>query len=1083
MKFEKLRYTLLFFLFFTTTLISVNAQNNAAFTLEGVVKDETAAPIPGATIKLQGTNLGTITDIDGKFSLSGTATEGTYSLIASFVGYGALTQTVTINASTKTVTTNFDLKPDILNLDEVIVTGASPTSTRKQLGNSISVVKQDALRDAGSTNTLGALSGKVMGAQITQNSGDPAGGFSIKLRGVGSINSSSDPLYVIDGVVMDNSSQNVINLSADTQGANIKSGQNRLTDINPEDIEHIEVLNGAAAAVIYGSRAGNGVVQIFTKRGKSGKTQINFSTSYIVSDLRKEIPMATTPFRFGLPGNAALPASDPNYLNATQDRLTTIRSLGYTFAQLDAKNVKYNFVGINPVTNKNPFLITDRYAVQRYDYWKDIFATSTGTDNNLSASGGNDKTQYFVSGGYYNNDGILRNTNFKKYTLRANVDQTLASWAKLSVNIAGNLSQSKDMPNGNNFFSPISGVFIIDNVWDLKRRDGNGNLLPVERVRLNPLSVIETFNLTQTTSRVIGNVKLSLYPVKGLSIDILGGGDMYTLTGHEYHPRIPYYDEVAGNISTGFYPDGYVGSASSTIRLFNHDVLANYNTTLFKDVSSTTTAGYQIQYQHAEFGAIDGNGLNSFAPVDASIINTSSNITPYAPTQTDRLISGYYVQETFGYKEQLFLTGGIRVDNSSVFGVANQNQVYPKLSASWVLSDNWKGTALADVLSTAKIRSAWGKAGNVTGVGEYDRYNSASLGSYGGYQYAKQPSPFANSNVKPETKTELEIGADFAFLKNRFGLSINYYSQKVNDLLLTKAISPSVGGTSILTNVSADSTFLSNKGFEAMISATVIKQKDITWNVGIIFNTNKNQVNGIDGTKIDLSTGGNINVAVNGSPYGVFYQTYYARDASGNYLLTTGGLRQPARGVQNGVLSVTETLNNGQPSGTELRRIIGDPNPSWTGSITSGFTYKKLSFNFLIDAIVGAQINDWNRITSNNVGWGSLAEQELNGGVVRGTVYSVAGGLVGGRIYEEHIEDATFYKLREVSLTYNFGKTLGFGENATLSIIGRNVLSIDNYKGFDPETSSSGQSDRIRGNDFGAVPIPRQFMMKVNVRF
>jgi len=1078
MKFEKLRKVLSFFLFFAASILTVNAQNNTAFTFEGIVKDETAAPIPGATVQLQGTNLGTITDIDGKFSLSGTAAEGSYNLIASFVGYAAITQSVAINASTKTATVNFDLKPDILNLDEVVVTGASPTSTRKQLGNSISVVKQDALRDAGTTNTLGALSGKVMGAQVTQNSGDPAGGFSVRLRGAGSINSSSDPLYVIDGVVVDNSSQNVINLSADTQGAYIKSGQNRLVDINPDDIEHVEVLNGAAAAAIYGSRAGNGVVQIFTKRGKSGKTAINFSTSFMVSDLRKEDAMTTYPKRFGVP-SSNVASTDPTYLNATGDRLSIIRSLGFSATGLDAAGTKYTKF------SNNAILINDQYTVQRYDYWKDIFTTATGTDNSLSFSGGSDKTQFFVSGGYYANDGIVKNTNFKKYTLRANIDQTLASWAKLSVNIAGNLSTSKDQPNGNNFFNPISGVFIMDNVWDLNRRDANGNLLPVERVRLNPLSSIETFNLTQATTRVIGNVKLSLYPIKGLSIDLVGGSDMYSLQGHEFHPRLPYYDAVAGNISTGFYPDGYVGVATSSLRSFNHDLLANYNTTLVAGLTSTTTVGYQIQYQHSEYGATDGNGLAPYAPTGASIANVQSIITPYTPTQTDRLISGYFAQETFGYKDQFFLTGGVRVDNSSSFGAANQNQVYPKVSGSWVLSDNWKGTSLADFLSTAKIRSAWGKAGNVTGVGEYDRYNSVALGSYIGYPYAKAPTPYANSNVKPETKTEIEVGADFAFFKNRFGLSINLYKQKVTDLLLTKAISPTVGGTQVLSNISADSTYLQNQGIELMLNASIIKQKDFKWDIGVIFNANKNKVYGIDGTIIALSTGGNLNSAISGYAYGVFYGTYYARDASGNLIKNANGLPQSARGVQNSPLSVAEKLDaGGQPTGTELRKVIGDPNPSWTGSITSSLSYKKFTFSFLIDAVYGAQINNWNRITSNNVGWGPLANQELQGLVPRGSVVAIAGGLLGGsRIYEEHIEDATFYKLREVALSYNFGKTLGFADNATLSLIGRNLFSIDNYQGFDPETSSSGQSDRIRGNDFGAVPIPRQFMLKLNVRF
>ena len=267
-------------------------QNRISFTAKGVVKDEKGESVPGATVQIKNTRYATATDIDGAYTLTGILDEGNYEFITSFVGYAAKIQSIAVNGVNSSIVQDFSLSSDILNLDEVLVTGASPTSTRKQLGNSIGVVKSDDIKDAGTSNTLGALSGKVMGAQITQNSGDSAGGFSIRLRGAGSINSGSDPLYILDGVIVDNSSQNVINLSGDTQDAKIQVGQNRLVDLNPNDIDHIEVLNGAAAA-IYGSRAGNGVVQIFTKRGKAGKTQINFSTGVMVSELRKEIPMAT----------------------------------------------------------------------------------------------------------------------------------------------------------------------------------------------------------------------------------------------------------------------------------------------------------------------------------------------------------------------------------------------------------------------------------------------------------------------------------------------------------------------------------------------------------------------------------------------------------------------------------------------------------------------------------------------------------------------------------------------------------------------------------------------------------------------
>lgn len=254
------------------------AAQSVSFSIKGTVTDERGEPLVGAVVSLAERRVGTSTDLRGFYALEGVAPEGTYTLTVSYVGYTTYRMPVTIRQG-QPLTQDISLNSDILNLDEVIVTGNSPTATRKQLGNAIGVVDGRSLEKAGSNNTLGALAGKVAGAQISQNSGDPGGGFTIRLRGVSSVKGSSDPLYIVDGVIVDNSSQNVINRSADAMTVGLAAGQNRLIDINPNDIERIEVLNGASAAALYGSRASNGVVQIFTKRGRSGKPVIEFSTS------------------------------------------------------------------------------------------------------------------------------------------------------------------------------------------------------------------------------------------------------------------------------------------------------------------------------------------------------------------------------------------------------------------------------------------------------------------------------------------------------------------------------------------------------------------------------------------------------------------------------------------------------------------------------------------------------------------------------------------------------------------------------------------------------------------------------------
>jgi TonB-linked SusC/RagA family outer membrane protein len=1034
------------------------------FTINGTISDETGSPLIGANVILKGTSIGTITDIDGVYNLSGNITDGNYEIVVSYIGYSNATMRVDLVGGGKQ-TLDFTLSSDALFLDEVVVTGNTSTTTRRQLGNSISVVKADDISKAGTTNALGALQGKVMGAQISQNSGDPAGGISVRLRGASSINGSSDPLYVIDGVIVDNSSQNVINRNGDAMGTSFSAGQNRLVDINPNDIDRVEVLSGASAAALYGSRAGNGVIQIFTKRGKSEKTKISFNSSFMINQLRKEIPMTTYGKRFGTPGN--------DRLETAQDRLTILLNVGRTDAQLTAQGVNFTKAGYTPRT-----LVTDQYDVKRYNYWDDIFQTSYGTENNLSFSGGTEKTQYYASMGYFDNDGIMKNTNFKKYNFRLNIDQELASWARLSMGLSGNLSRSKDMPNGNNFFNPISGVFIIDNVWNLNDRDANNNLKQVEQVRVNPLSIIETFDITQKTHRTMGNVKLSLYPIKGMTVDIIGGADMYSLEGNEFHPRLPY-----GGVSADFYPDGYSSFATDNVMLLNQDMNITYQKDITSDLTSTSMVGYQLMYNKNQYTAQDGRDL---APFGTTISAANNLFRRSVQAIGERFISGAFAQQTFGYKEQVFLTLAGRVDKSSVFAAGNQNKFYPKISGSWVLSDYIKDKK---ILSSAKVRAAYGQAGNQTGIGPYDRYENYAISSNGGLVTITPPTQFANPSVGPELLTELEFGGDFAFFNNKIGLSINVYNQKTTDLLLTKPVPPSVGGNTIVTNVSNDSTYMSNNGIEFQLNANLYKTRDMEWNASVIYNKNDNKVFGIDGGFFYLRGGDGRQSVMSGQPFGVFYGTYYARDNNGAYLLTNQGLFQPERGTQTTVEKGTpERGADGQPKttglgSTELRKIIGSPIPKWTGSFSSDFRYKKLTFNFLLDAVMGFDVYNWNRITSNNVGWGPLAEQELKGDVPRGTVASVAGGINGGRINEDHVEDGSFVKVREIGLSYDLGKINKVCQNLNFGISARNLVSFDSYQGFDPEANSAGQSDRVRGDDFGAVPIPRSIIIRLGVTF
>jgi TonB-linked SusC/RagA family outer membrane protein len=842
-------------------LIAAQAVN---FSVKGTIIDDAGTPLAGVSVILTETRKGTYTDDQGQYVLTGAVPEGTYNIEYKYFGFGIQRSIVAITRAQSNYMQDVTMSGDILNLDEVIVTGNSPTATRKQLGNAVGVVDARSIERSGTVNPLGALSGKVPGAIISQNSGDPAGGFSIQLRGLNSIKGNSDPLYIIDGVIVDNTSVNVINLKGDAMTTNFQAGQNRLVDINPNDIDHVEVLNGASAAAQYGSRASNGVIQIFTKRGKAGKPVIEFSTSASISQLRKKVFFTQYGQRFGKKGN--------DRLETAQDRLSILLTVGLTEAQMMAQGINYTKAGL-----VNRPLITDKYDVTRYDYQSLIFDDAMGTDNHVSVRGGNDNSNYFASFGIASNDGILKNTNFTKNTGRVRINQTLSKWASMTAGLNYALSKSKDMPNGNNFFNPISTVFIIDNVWNIDERSADGSLKQVELVRMNPLTTIETFDIRQQTNRVIGDVGLKLFPFKGFRVDYTLGIDNSALLGNEFRPRVPY-----AGVSADFFPDGYVSVATSNVRQFNSDLLLTYETTLGSKMTSVTSGGYQYQYGQSDFTSQEGRDL---APLITTIAAASNIFALSQQVKTQFNLGGYFLQQTFGYNDQLFLTLAGRVDGSTIFSKENQANFYPKAGLSWVASELFKGKPLGQTISTLKLRASFGQAGNLTGIGIYDRFNNFGGVNLTGLPAYIPPRVLNNPNVSPELMTETELGADLAFFKSRLGLSFTYYNQQVENLAFNRPLPPSIGGTEIVTNVGK----MSNKGFELLLLAQPVKSSLLTWDLGVNFSTNRNKVSDIIGVQALRGSDGAQSV-LNGYAFGTFFGRYYARNADGTLLLTSQGL-------------------------------------------------------------------------------------------------------------------------------------------------------------------------------------------------
>ncbi|MEO5893325.1 MAG: SusC/RagA family TonB-linked outer membrane protein, partial [Ferruginibacter sp.] len=720
--------------------------------------------------------------------------------------------------------------------------------------------------------------------------------------------------------------------------------------------------------------------------------------------------------------------------------------------------------------------LTNTTPVTRYDYQDNIFQTGVGTDNNVSVSGGTDKTKYYVSGSYFFNEGIIKNTDFQRFSFRSNIDQVINNWASFNIGLNYVNSTAHEKPDGNSFFSPMNSVTIIGNFHDLKTRDALGNIQAIgERGRVNPISVIEDIKQRQNTSRILSNIGLKLKPFKGLTLDYTMGIDNYSQSGTTYIPPFAY------NVSTGFYgggptldaaQNGYASAASSTFFQVNHDVNATYTFDISKSIGSTTQVGFSQQYEKNNYLLNQGRGL---APFVASVSGASTFI-PGADDRSEISVSGAFIQQNFKYRNHLFITGAVRVDGSSVFGENQRSQVYAKASGSYVISgtDFWTNAGISKWMNTFKVRMAYGQSGNLTGIGAYDRFNTYTSSSFLGRTALNSRSVLANENVKPERQEELEFGADLAFFKSRLGVTVNVYNKKVTDLLIDRQIAPTNGFSSLKDNFGS----LENKGFELVLTGAPVANQNIRWDITGIFNHNRNKAVSIGQALTLLSTNGGAPVAIiEGQPIGVFYGTFFAVDASGNQVKNASGIPQTERGTQNGALSYTTARDAaGLPTGTTLRKVIGDPNPDYTASLVNEVTYKGFGLRIQLDATQGSNVFNADWRTRQGVGNGKVAEQEDLGQVPRGYVAGVYA------IEEWRVDDGSFVKLREVSLSYSFGKIKGFSD-ISASISGRNLVSWDNYKGYDPELNAGGQSTILRGIDFGAVPIPRTFSFGIQAKF
>ncbi|MGH7497370.1 MAG: SusC/RagA family TonB-linked outer membrane protein [Gemmatimonadales bacterium] len=758
-----------------------------------VINSQTSAGVAEATIAVEGTRIVVQTTTDGRYSLN--APDGDVVLVVRAIGYKRAQDSVPASQATADV----PLEPDPFNLEEVVVTGQSTGISKQNLPNAVATVNSDELTRAPTGTLESALQGKIPGALIQSNSGAPGGGIQVNLRGVSTINAGVDPLWVVDGIaVSDDAIPNGANaVTAAQSGGNPRNQDNpvnRIADLNPEDIERIEVLKGGSAAAIYGSKATNGVIIITTKKGQTGKPQFNITQ------------------RFGVDSRA----------NTLGSRTFTDLADALTFSNDTA-------------------LVTSLFVQGRtFDHEAELYGQkSLGTETNASVSGGTDQTKYFISGLVKNEPGIGTNTGYKKQSLRVNVDQELSSWIHLSANtnVIHSLTKRGLSNNDNAGTSPFLVFPFTPSFVDLEPTQTGAELVPSDFPqnpfeRSNPLQTFQFLKNDEDTWRALGTLTARMSLVASarhtLQVIAIGGADYFEQDNNFVSPPGLEYEPNDGQPGTVV-----LGKASN----LNLSMALNSNYTYVPEsqkFQSTLSAG--VQYEDRKLNATSILGRTLLEGQENP--DQATSVTVFQDDRPVRDLGVYSQEELLLMDRRLLLTAGFRADRSSSNGNTSKFFFYPKAAASYRIIEPFGG------LDEIKLRGAYGQTGNQPLFGT--KFSPDTTGTIGG-NFGTFPGPRAGDpNIRPETQSEFETGFDATLAGGRSALSVSVYQRTISNLLLEQTLAPSSGQ---LTRIFSSDSKLRNRGVEASLAITPVQTKDVNWIFTTTFARNISKV-----TKLTVPT-------------------------------------------------------------------------------------------------------------------------------------------------------------------------------------------------------------------------------------
>ena len=1018
--------------------------------VSGVIVDTNGEPVIGASVLVKGTTNGTITDMDGKFTINDVPENSTLDI--SYIGY----KTMTLKATDKNLS-RLVLHEDTEVLDEVVVVGYG-VQRKRDVSTAVSSVKAEALANNPASDFRQALVGKMPGVQVTTPSGDPEGSVSIRVRGISTVNAGSDPLYIVDGVPMERGFANM----------------------NTNDIESIEVLKDASAAAIYGSRGSNGVVLITTKKGTSEKLTVQYDGYYGIQNVSKKLPMmnAYQFAEFARDGhNNAYLAEVPG---ASPDDPNSVRPQSYH--QIPAE--------LFPYLEGQPGLTdTD---------WQDaIFRTANTTGHNISLSGKANSVNYFVSGNYMNKEGIIINSDFKKYSMRMNIDGKYKR-LKFGVNFAPSYSTSNSV-DASGAGGIVQSALMMPPVWPVYNEDGSYNYQGNGYWRigtdyqhnevLNPVAMANLQSNVTDRMSIIGKVYAELELYKGLTYKISFGGDYYGAHNDKYRQSaLPlkgkdYYDMPSN-------PEGYSSSSFYFNWLIENQL--TYNTTINEKHNLTA-----ILVQSAQKETFKSNNVTATDyPNDYIQTISGGTVTKGYSEKSQWSIASYLARVQYSFSGKYMLSGAIRTDGSSRFGKNNRWGYFPSASAAWRITEEnfFKEQTALSFINDLKLRLSYGVTGNFQ-IGNYEHLATMSLDNYilgtgqGLLSYGYKPDNIEREDLSWEKNKMVNAGVDVQMFNGLLGFTVDYYNTNTSDMLLSVPVPLITGYSTSLMNIGK----VNNRGWEIGLSS----QKHISDDFGYSFNANWskniNEVKALGPSNAPIISSGSVEHA--------YYITEVGKPIGNYYLLVQDGIFETEEDLKKyphfentkvGDFRFVDVDGDGVLDLDKDRTVCGNYMPKFTYGFGGKLWYKGFDLDINFQGVFGNKILNLNRRYIDNM------EGNVNGTTIaldrwqsedqpgNGQVNKANRKQTGynGRTSTWHLEDGSYLRLQNVSLGYTLPKKWTnrfYVEKLRLYVSGQNLATFTKYSGYNPEVNARPDNALTPGEDYGTYPLARTFMFGINV--